>query len=136
MAYKKKYKPRRPRRRYGVRRAYRRYKRYGTSPYAGRLSKGFPSTFLTKLNYEYRVIQATGAPTLTYYNRINANSLYDPENAVGGAQPALFDNLMAIYKWYRVYGVKIMITFTQTNSASDGMEVCAFYKGDSTPGVS
>jgi len=40
------------------------------------------------------------------------NGLYDPDPRLGGKQPPLFDNYMAIYKQYRVNSCRVTATFT------------------------
>jgi len=47
-----------------------------------------------------------------------ANSMYDPEVAVGGHQPRGFDQLMTMYDHFTVYGCKITATFVNPVTAS------------------
>ncbi len=53
------------------------------------------------------------------------NGLFDPDAAVGGHQPIMFDELMQFYAHYNVTGAKITATFTSTNTtATNGNAIC------------
>lgn len=59
----------------------------------------------------------------------NANSLYDPEVALGGGQPRGFDQMMALFDRYCVTGVKIEAwffppTYTGTVLTSTAQPMC------------
>ncbi len=60
------------------------------------------------------VITATTVTTLDYV--VNLNSLYDPFEAKGSNQPAAFDQMMALYKKFKVISADIEVT---GHSASD-----------------
>lgn len=64
---------------------------------------GRPDKLIVKLPYAQQV-GLTGNP----FSSVNllVNSLYDIDTAIGGGQPAYYDNYSAIYNRYRVIGVK------------------------------
>lgn len=78
-----------------------------------------PRTKPIKLKY---VTQITLSPSdNTAINReFRANSLYDPEVAVGGHQPYGFDQLSAFYQHYTVIGSKITVTPIDSNDLTQG----------------
>lgn len=47
------------------------------------------------------------------------NGLYDTEVAVGGNQPLYFDQYMAMYKNYRVYGCKVILKISAGTSTNN-----------------
>jgi len=51
------------------------------------------------------------------------NSLFDPDFAVGGAQPAGFDQWSAFYRRYRVRGVKVILQATTDSAINAGFGI-------------
>lgn len=75
---------------------------------------GFPDRLKTKLHYA-DVIQlsaSAGSPGLWQFRM---NSLYDPDYTGTGHQPQWFDQLSAVYQYYKVLGSKITCTFIPNN---------------------
>lgn len=70
------------------------------------------------LTWRYTSVLAAAAGTPDSF-AIMVNSCYDPLVAAGGHQPFGFDQLIALYKQYRVDGGKIQVRFTNsgTNTA-------------------
>ena len=58
-------------------------------------------------NEEYNVTAGGSAVVRTF----RANSIYDPVNALGGAQPRGFDQFMAVYKTFTVTASKVSVNF-------------------------
>lgn len=82
---------------------------------------GFGQRYRTKLRYceNVALTSATGALNSTIFR---LNSLFDPQNAVGGHQPMYFDQLAAVFARYVVLGAKIKVTFgavTETANTSN-----------------
>ncbi len=63
---------------------------------------------MTTLVYHYQISIAPGINTGDKV--INANSLYDPDAAIGGHQPTGFDQLMGLYKYYRVMSAQFKVS--------------------------
>lgn len=76
----------------------------------------FPSSVNTALNYMQDVnMTSTAGSIATYIFR--GNSLTTPNYSGSGHQPYLFDQFMALYTTYVVYGVKVEVTFTTNSTA-------------------
>lgn len=73
-----------------------------------------PSRVLTKLRYVYSGI--TVGSVLSESHVFRGNSIYDPDYAVGGAQPLARDQLATLYNSYRVHKSTAKLTVTN-NSA-------------------
>lgn len=116
MPMKRGYKKRRPRR-FTRRRAYRRRTRVPriigpkTHTYA-KLAYGR----ITNVN-----LSAGSLLTETFC----INGMFDPETALGGNQPLFFDQYMAMYKNYRVYGCKVMIKLSAGSSTNNCFHICS-----------
>lgn len=97
----------------------------------------FNPAFMVRLHYNTTrklrgnntVAVSGGTPALAGMHEYKLNSLYDPDATGTGGQPYQFDQLAAIYRGYRVYGAKIVVTFT--NPTADGMYVGIFLKPSS-----
>lgn len=76
----------------------------------------FGRTILTTLTATHRYcvpsVQAATAAGGTAQIFYKCNGLYDPEDAVGGHQPYLFDQLSALYEHWTVVASKLTITIT------------------------
>ena len=105
---------------------------------------GFPQSMRTKLRYVTRVrldLPATGA-TMSF--TLRANSIYDPEHAVGGHKPRGADEYLALYETYTVLGSSCAVNVafqaydgpTRTDSGSPTHEI---YQGGysivASPGI-
>lgn len=78
------------------------------------IGKGIPQTYRTSLRY----VQSAVLPLTNWANvAFRCGSLYDPDYAVGGHQPYLFDQLAPLYNHYIVHKAKITVTFTGTGAA-------------------
>jgi len=86
---------------------------------------GFPDQLYVSHAYEEVVnIAAAGNLRAASQYRWRLNSMYDPNMTGTGLQPALFDNLSALYKRYRVYAADVKVTFV--NYGGDFLRV-GFY---------
>lgn len=79
---------------------------------------GMPDNLETTLVYGDSIILTPGVSAFAS-KAYSLTSLYDPDPAVGGAQPYFFDQLMAIYGRYTVIGAKLTATFTYDRGNSD-----------------
>lgn len=141
------------------RRRYRRFnRRYikGKSRYGGRkwfkrklranrvITRQFvPDRYFTKLHYsDYsNVSDALSPGGMWNYFNYRGNSLFDPDEALGGTQPYAFDQLAAMYASYRVYACKIRVKIHSLGPGNNSTltQRAPFYVGifpyttDSTP---
>lgn len=70
---------------------------------------GVPDRFSTSLKYVETLnmdTAASGVPTSRVYR---GNGLFDPDAAVGGHQPYMWDQLSALYQHYTCWGSKIIV---------------------------
>ncbi len=89
-----------------------------------------PERVLTKLRYcTEGIIQASAIKQIEDIV-IRANSVFDPEYAVGGGQPLGFDQITPLYGAYRVHACKVK--FTVCNNSSAAMNFCLLPTKEST----
>lgn len=67
-----------------------------------------PDRYFAKLKFQAHKQFTTNA--LQVYS-FRGNSVYDPDVAIGGTQPAGFDQLMSLYYNFRVHGSKIRVEY-------------------------
>lgn len=97
--------------------------RNGSVKKAGRITGlsrqdfGFPDRLKTKLNY-CDVVQLGASAGNPGIYQFRMNSLYAPDLTTTGHQPKWFDQLSAVYWYYKVLGAKITATFIP-NQVSD-----------------
>ncbi|AXH73454.1 MAG: putative capsid protein [Cressdnaviricota sp.] len=73
---------------------------------------GFPDMLYMTHNYEERVgVSAPGDMNTNRQYRFMLNGMFDPNVTGTGFQPALYDNMGAIYTRYRVYAADVKVTF-------------------------
>lgn len=92
----------------------------GSTTFAGRITGlsthdfGFPDRLRTKLQYQdvIQLAASAGSPALWQFRM---NSLQDPDYTGVGHQPQWYDQLSAVYSYYRVMGSKITCTFIPNN---------------------
>lgn len=100
--------------------------RYSKRPRAGGINKtmrlsGFPSSKMVKLKYVDTVTIDMNSGTEQIGKHVfRANSLFDPDYALGGHQPLGFDQWAAIYDHYCVVGSKITATALNVTNANGG----------------
>lgn len=75
---------------------------------------GFPDRIRTKLQYQ-DVIQLSASAGSPGIWQFRMNSLQDPDYTGVGHQPQWYDQLSAVYSYYRVIGSKITCTFIPNN---------------------
>jgi hypothetical protein len=78
---------------------------------------GFPDTMRVRLRYD-EILQLTstsGVPA-TYVYR--GNSVFDPNETGGGAQPANFDDFAVRYAYYRVLGSRCTVIFNNGSNTN------------------
>jgi len=75
---------------------------------------GFPDTLRTKLQY-CDVVQLTASAGTPGLWQFRMNSLFDPDYTGTGHQPQWFDQLSAVYSYYRVLNSKITVSFCPNN---------------------
>lgn len=125
---------------YGPKDRKRSKKRHSVMPTSVRVKgkPGFPDMFVTTLDYVSNGTFAGGVPTPTAQVFL-ANSLYDPDSTGTGHQPKYYDQLIAVYGKYLVYGCKYelevnngattgaygVVTFTETDVSSRTVEALA-----------
>lgn len=89
-----------------------------------------PERVLTKLRYcTEGIIQASAIKQIEDIV-IRANSVFDPEAAVGGGQPLGFDQITPLYGAYRVHACKVR--FTVCNNSTAAMNFCVLPTKEST----
>lgn len=125
---KRAYKRTRARRVKGRRRYGRRYRRRGKMPIA---RVGLPATMKINHVYAESVYFNPAAPVDSQIWRVN--SLFDPNYSGVGGQPALYDNLNAMYRRYRVVACKIKTEFF--NTTNDSLIVSLIYQGTNATAI-
>lgn len=75
---------------------------------------GIPDVLKTKLSYICHYAVTTNGST---YEVFRADSLFDPEYAVGGAQPSYFDQLALLYNHYIVDSSAIELKIVRYNGS-------------------
>lgn len=75
---------------------------------------GLPTQLLMKHQYRLNAINLTDTSFGWKQFLFKANSMFDPENPVGGLQPTLRDNMYAMYTYSRVIGINVKINFFNT----------------------
>lgn len=63
------------------------------------------------------------------------NGLFDPNVTGTGHQPARFDQLMAMYELYCVYGAKIAVSFQNTQTIGGGATIVGITAADENPTI-
>lgn len=83
---------------------------------------GIPDRFRTKLSWTESIVLTSFGTTITQSYAVGMNNPYDPQTAIGGNQPAYWDQLIALYKNATVIGSKLTATFAlpTTSQAGDG----------------
>lgn len=80
----------------------------------------FPNEYFCKLRYCETFTKTVGTGgVFGTIQKMNLNSLYDPNNTGGGHQPYGYDQISALYRRYLVRRADIMIEFVNPNA--DGM---------------
>lgn len=79
------------------------------------IPKGIPQkqSMVSRYSEVYTYSHATGVSANQYFC---GNGMYDPDVSGTGHQPMLFDQYMALYQYYRVYGCKATIDVENTGS--------------------
>lgn len=118
----------------------RRRRRYGTTmrkrTYKPRINRsiGLPKQIFLKMRYATmsEVNVAPGATSNIFYR---LNSIYDPEEAVGGGQPYYYDQYLPMYNRYRVYGCKVEVTISCSSASANLFHPMAMISAfaDTTP---
>jgi len=75
----------------------------------------------TKLTYFERSSLNPGAGGIAADRVFRLNSLYDPDLTGVGHQPAGFDQLMALYKYFAVVGAEAHVSFQNTDTTNDAI---------------
>jgi hypothetical protein len=94
---------------------------------------GFPDRLTTNLVYGESFVLDPSSGTPAPFTVWRTNSLFDPQYALGGGQPAYFDQLKLIYNRYKVNGSKITASFSRgtTAAANVGPYLCGITIGPS-----
>lgn len=82
-----------------------------------------PDSLITKLKTSAVVALSTGASGALNSYRLYANSLNDPFGTAGVPQPRFFDQLMALYSTYVVYGAKVGIKIIKKEAVNQDATV-------------
>lgn len=81
----------------------------------------FPAQKVAKLRYVENIQVTSPADGVTLaLKHYSANSIYDPNNAMGGHQPYGHDQFALLYHHYEVTGATIKCTYTNGNTDRDG----------------
>lgn len=89
----------------------------------------FPNKLLTHVDYTSQYAWTAAFGTLTNFDNLNLNSIYDPDASIGGNSASMFSTLMSIYRSYRIYAVKVELeVFPQSNTPD--LDVAIWYLGD------
>jgi len=98
---------------------------------------GFPDRLRTKLHYcdVINLASSAGTPGLWQFRM---NSLFDPDYSGLGHQPQWYDQLSAVYSFYRVLGSKITVTFipgnvSDTETNDKGPYICGITTVSASP---
>jgi hypothetical protein len=75
-----------------------------------------PDRYFTKIRYSDINNVASGSGFTNIYR---GNGPFDPEQPLGGQQPQGFDQLMALYRQYRVHASSIVIEMVTTSDSSN-----------------
>lgn len=83
---------------------------------------GLPEKFRTRLVWNESVVLTGFGSSITQFYTVRLNGPYDPQAALGGTQPAYYDQLAAMYASYMVKGAKISVSFALPagSAAGDG----------------
>lgn len=81
---------------------------------------GFPDRFRTKLSWSESIVLTGFGTSITQSYAVGMNNPYDPQTALGGNQPAYWDQLISIYKTAVVVGSKMTATFGMPTTATAG----------------
>lgn len=82
-----------------------------------------PDVLVTKLKTSFTLTMSTGASGAFASSQLYANSCFDPTASLGVNQPRFFDQLMALYKRYTVYGVKARVKILQRGTGAQDRTV-------------
>lgn len=82
-----------------------------------------PDCLITKMKVSNTFIITTGASGAFSSTALAPNSAYDPFAGAGSAQARFFDQLMALYASYCVYGVKAKVKFIKKNGGTQDQTV-------------
>lgn len=88
-------------------------------------SVGLPNSMRVNHVYSEAVYHNPASYTTGYLWKIN--SLYDPNGSGAGGQPALYDNMVSLYRRYRVLGAKVKTEFF--NTTADSVIISIMYQG-------
>jgi hypothetical protein len=88
----------------------------GRGPSEARSSKVVPDIFRAKLVYKQRVSMGGSAGVIV--QKFRGNDLFDPDISGTGGQPYGFDQLMALYSFFRVMSSKIDVHFCSVGTAA------------------
>lgn len=95
------------------------------------LSKSpIPNWRVVKLNY-VEILQVTLVAAQTNFISLHKSSVYQPNYGAGGHQPMWFDQLTAMYKSFRVYGIKWKYTIASTTS-DETYQACVKHQDSAT----
>ncbi len=116
MPYRRKYKKKIFRKRSGFRKRTRTFRKKRVPrriPYgivaggSGPMGSGFPQRLRFKFYYTYSALHTSTSPASLLLTTTRMNSIFDPEEATGGGQPAFRDDLANVYNFYQVNAAKI-----------------------------
>lgn len=95
---------------------------------------GFPDRFTTNLVYSDSFILDPSASTICPFKSYRLNSVFDPDNSLGGGQPTYFDQIALIYNRYMVTGSKVTAIFSRgtTSSVNVGPYVVGIHNSRTT----
>lgn len=108
------------------------------APLLKSLQYPFRENMMTKLRYHNLVeLSNTATPGTIAFVTYNLNSLWDPYNGLGGAQPRMYDQLFSAsgpYLNYRVMGARIKVRFINDNTSAGALSHVGLFIRDGSAG--
>lgn len=90
--------------------------------HVGSAKTPFPQTLYTTLSYGYSTQLTISTTNYAAPQVVRMNSLFDPEERVGGEQPAYRDVFAGVYSSYQVMAARITVKFEGLNTGTDPTE--------------
>ncbi len=102
---------------------------------------GMPETYVCKLRFSTNIQIALSPFGNVATRTFRVNSLFDPDQALGGEQPRFYDQMAAVYGKYQVLGTKITVSGAAVDRPSGNRSPVQLFvllstDGSSTPNLS
>lgn len=113
-----------------VSRRTKRVKRHHASPYR-RLSRNFARSKTVVMRYASNFDLTATAPSIDGW-KWRANSIFDPDESIGGHQPLGHDEYALQYKYYKVLKSRLTVYFTSASTGVTGQMMCGIKLGEAS----